>query len=99
METSRCHRQSRQPKELNVKTPDGAEFRRYRRHSRKTRDQAIANFATSSRLQSTKNEPDKNEQWQLKERINDEKTSCSTGINLSPVKTRSGRLVRKPIRL
>ena len=81
------------PRRYNVKISERAEYRRNRRHLRKTNDQ---NLQSPLRLQSKKNEADTKEQTQLKEtRVKDEQSIC--GTTLSPMKTRSGCIVSKPI--
>jgi hypothetical protein len=93
------------PRSFNIMTEDGAQYRRNRIHLRKAYDRVSQ---SSSPEKSTEgplkeeikvNSPIRNEQLQYQETREDNKeTLSSTGETASTVKTRSGRMIRKPTR-
>ena len=93
------------PRSFNIMTEDGAQYRRNRVHLRKTYDRVAQTSPPEKSAKSPfkeeikANSPIRNEQLQQHEttEVNHE-TLSSTGGTASPVKTRSGRIIRKPVR-
>ena len=90
----------------HIRTENGAQYRRNRTHLRKTYNRVSHSSSPekltesqSKELEIKVNSPIRNEQLQLEETREDNKeTVSSTGETASPVKTRSGRIIRKPTR-
>ena len=94
----------RTPMSFNIMTEDGAQYRRNRVHLRK--DDRVSQFSSPEKsiksplVKDTKvNLPIGNHQVQHHETTEDNhETLNSTCETISPVKTRSGRIIRKPAR-
>ena len=93
------------PRSFNIMTENGAQYRRNRIHLRKAYDRVSQSSSPEKSTESPPkeeikvNSPIRNEQLRHQEtRENNKETLSSTGEKASPVKTRSGRTIRKPTR-
>ena len=104
METCCCLSKANTPRSFNIMTEHGAQYRRNRVHLRKD-DRVSQSSSPEKSIKSplakdTKvNLPNGNDQLQHHETTEDNyealNATCET---ISPVKTRSGRIIRKPAR-
>ena len=88
---------------FNIMTDDGAQYRRNRVHLRKTYDRVAQTSPPEKSVKSPFKEEmlthqlGMNNYNSMRTEVNHE-TLSSTGGTASPVKTRSGRIIRKPVR-